>query len=280
MKTLLVPTDFSETSKNAINYSFGFAKQVGITKIVLYNTYTAQLNVSSDLITPTGVTIDYAAEQDYAENQLFEFKETFKDQVPEGVELLILANYGSLTSRINEGVKEAEADAILLGITGGGVLTEKFIGSNATTIARDANVPVFIVPPSASHDYIHRILLASDFVDVELSTPFGPIIDIVNDTNSQLYILHVAEKPKDQIDINHPEAISFLNWLPGIQPEFHFIQSNDFPDAINTFAVEKNIGLVIIIPKKHDLVEKIFVENHTKKLAFNTTIPIMAINNN
>ncbi len=280
MKTILVPIDFSEVAKNAVLYAFGFGKQIGATKIVLYHSYFAQLNVSSDLITPTGVTVDYQAEQQNAEQLVYDFKETLVDQIPAGIEVVIVATYGSLDSNINTVVAEVAADLIVMGITGGGVLKEKLVGSNATSIARDASVPVIIVPGHAEYSHVNRILLASDFVDVELSTPFGPIIDLVNATQAEFFILHVAENDQDSVDVNHPGAIAFLDWLPGLQPEFNFVQSKDFAGAISDFVTEKVIKLVLVIPKKHDLVETLFLENHTKKLAFHSDIPVVAINYN
>ncbi|MFP5041240.1 universal stress protein [Parasediminibacterium sp. JCM 36343] len=280
MKTLLVPTDYSETSKNAVLYALGFAKQAGANKIVLYHTYSTQLDISSDNVLPTGIVVDYAAEQQFAEEQLQLFRKSIESLIPKGIEIDILAVNMPFTSNINKVVKETGADAIVMGITGGGIVAEKLIGSNATTVARNATVPVIIVPPQTTYTHIIRILLASDFIDVELSTPFEPITKLLDATNAQLFILHVAKNEQQVLDAGHPASVAFEDWLPGAHPFFHFAQNANFAEAVNEYAIEKKIGLIIIIPKKHDLAETLFIGSYTKKLVFHTDIPVAAISNN
>ena len=47
--------------------------------------------------------------------------------------------------------------------------------------------------------------------------------------------------------------------------------------GINDFVTEHQINLVITIPKKHGLFDRLFKRSHTKHLAFHTHIPIMCI---
>ncbi len=56
MKTILVPTDFSETAMNAAAYALPLAKQLGMDRIVLYNAYQAPVSV--DPMVPTVQLLD------------------------------------------------------------------------------------------------------------------------------------------------------------------------------------------------------------------------------
>ena len=40
MRTILVPTDFSATAQNSAFYALGLAKELGASKLVLYNAYS------------------------------------------------------------------------------------------------------------------------------------------------------------------------------------------------------------------------------------------------
>lgn len=279
MNTILVPVDFSATSTNAAKYAFGFAHQVEAPKVVLYHAITTQLAVASDLLVPTSIAIDYESEQKSAIEKLHAFKESLADDLPAGLKVEVLSNFGSLSNNINLVAKDIAADLIVIGISEGGIIAEKILGSNATSIARTASVPVIIVPPSTVYTHVFRILLLSDFVDVETETPFGAILDLVNATKAQLFIANIAGKDEDLIGINHPATITFLDWLPGLQPEFVFLAGKDFAETANAFVAEKNIGLTLIVPKKHDMVETLFLENHTKKLAFHSKVPVAAVIN-
>jgi hypothetical protein len=60
------------------------------------------------------------------------------------------------------------------------------------------------------------------------------------------------------------------------KPEFYFIGTYDFHDTINLFVNDKHIDLVITIPKSHSFIENLFKPNNTKKLVFESTVPVLA----
>jgi hypothetical protein len=60
------------------------------------------------------------------------------------------------------------------------------------------------------------------------------------------------------------------------KPEFYFIGMNDFFEAIEQFSKDKNIDLIIVIPKNHSFMNSLFSSSHTKKLAFHSSVPILA----
>ena len=76
MKTILVPTDFSETAKNASLYAIDFAKQVKAKKIILYNTYQAPVSVGPDPMVPVLEVFDLETVKKANEEnlQLLKFK--------------------------------------------------------------------------------------------------------------------------------------------------------------------------------------------------------------
>jgi nucleotide-binding universal stress UspA family protein len=51
---------------------------------------------------------------------------------------------------------------------------------------------------------------------------------------------------------------------------------NDFYEAIEQFSKDKNIDVIIIMPKSHSFIDSIFSSSHTKKLAFHSSVPILA----
>ncbi|HUP13511.1 MAG TPA: universal stress protein, partial [Niastella sp.] len=59
--------------------------------------------------------------------------------------------------------------------------------------------------------------------------------------------------------------------------EFYFIRQYDFFDAISQFADDKNIDLIVIVPRDRSFLSGLFKTSHTKKLAYHSHIPIVAI---
>ena len=47
--------------------------------------------------------------------------------------------------------------------------------------------------------------------------------------------------------------------------------------AISTFSEGHNIDAIITVPRKHSFLESLFKSSHTKKLAYHSHVPILAI---
>ena len=277
MKTILVPTDFSETSLKAASYAIGLAKQVQATKIVLYNAFSAPINTTLDpLVVGIGI-MDYEMLEGAALEGLQYVKEKLIPECQDGLEIEVFAKYGLLSENINISCEEVDADVIVMGITGGGMVSEKLFGSNTTVVARCAKVPVIIVPPSSTYKPISRLLLVSDFVAIDEFVPFAAIKKVLDDTQAKLLILHVAESGHHSLYEGAYECFSFKEMFEGYQPEFHFVVNTDFAGAINTFAEENHADIVMVIPKKHSFLASVFNKSHTKDLAFHSKIPLMAV---
>ena len=106
MKTILIPTDFSTTAKNAAFYALGIAKQFGMDRIVLYNAYQAPVSV--DPMVPTVQLLDMDLMKKSSEEGLADFKAAL---VKAGVEAsrVTAKGYGSSQS-ISDNKTKASRD--------------------------------------------------------------------------------------------------------------------------------------------------------------------------
>jgi nucleotide-binding universal stress UspA family protein len=60
-------------------------------------------------------------------------------------------------------------------------------------------------------------------------------------------------------------------------PEFYFLGLYDVDEAVNQFAADKNIDFIILIHKEQSVLSRLFVKSHTKKLAYQSSVPILAL---
>ena len=278
MKTILVPTDFSDTSINAAKYACGLAKQVGAREIVLFNAFLTPLSTTMDPSVPGISIVDFETLESASLEGLHFVKQQLNKEFGDlGIEIEVLAKHGYLADSINAVCDVVNADVIVMGITGGGILTEKVFGSNTTILARCAKVPVIIVPNEICYKHVSKLLLVSDFIEIEEFVPFIPIKRVLDETNAQLMILHVAPSTHHSLYEGAYECFAFRELFAGYNPEFHFVVNPNFAEAINDFALANKADITIVIPKKHSFLESIFKKSHTKDLAFHSTIPLMAV---
>ena len=275
METLLLPTDFSPTAKNAGMYALQLAEQLGARKLVLYHSY--EIPVTIDPMTPGIQMLDVEELKEESEKNLELFR---LELLPfaEKISLETFNEYGALTSGLDDVCEKTHAGLIVMGITGGGVLEEKLIGSHALTVAKHTSVPVIIVPSTAEFTRIANIMLTSDFDKADKQIPVELVRKIVAETKAKLYVFNI-EEDMEEADASElsGENYSLHALLQDLEPAFHFSENTNYVEAVNDFASEYQVDLIITIPKKHGFFGNLFSESHTKQLAFHSKVPVMVI---
>ncbi len=276
MKTILVPTDFSATAKNAAMYAMGLAKQIGASKVILYNAYEAIMpTISIDPTVPSIMPVDIETYKNISETGLSTFANELHHLCDGSITIEKLSNLNTLVSGISEAAETTGASFVVMGITGGSALEENLIGSNTVDVAREITVPMIIVPPNAVFKIIEEITLAVDLKKVASTTPLGPIKKLLDTIKAKFFVLHVNDGEEEA---DKDEQIANLNCLlQGYNPEYFFVNNISFIDGINDFVDSKNVDLLVTIPKKHGWFEKLFKRSHTKLLAFHSHVPLMVV---
>ena len=275
MKTILVPTDFSPTARNATMYAANFAKQMKSNRVILYNAYQAPVITDANLTMVE--TIDIAELGKMSKENLEQFKISVKSYFDSGITIDAISEYGMISADINDICRSNNVDSIVMGVTGGGKLEETLIGSFAIDVARRAEVPVIIVPPNAEFSAINEVMLACDFSKVVETTPVAPIKKILDATGAKLIVVNIDHKNKHFKAETPFESLMLDTLLHGYNPEYRFIDDVDFVEGINKVALETQADLIITIPKKMGWFDGLFKKSHTKMLAFHSHVPLMVI---
>ena len=273
MHTIIVPTDFSDTSKNAARFAVQVAAQVPGAQILLYNmfdkvpvgsdgspladepdarkkiTLTALEHMKAELLTVASATINCIAEED----------SSFLDSLER------LARY-------------QKADIIIMGITGATRLEQIFMGSNALNMI-DRNVcPVMVVPPDAQFKGIKNVLFATDMQDIEKSVPVKPLQDVLRLFNPMVHVVNVDSEHYVEVKEEYKrERAKLEEILKDFKRDFYFIRMYDFMDAISQFTQDKDIDIIMTVPHRNSFLSSLFKTSHTKKLIYHSSVPLVAI---
>lgn len=273
MKKILVPTDFSDTAKNAARYAVDLAATNPNVTIVLYNIYS-KLAAGSDgsLLTETEEDRKKVLNQALANLEI---------ELHEGTSVNIehVAEEGSsLVYSVERYVRNHGIDMVIMGITGATRLAQVLIGSNALDMAREGVCPVIIVPPNARFRKVENVLFASDFKNVKTTTPFAQIKKVLDLFNPNLHIVNVDSEHYVEVTEEYKTERTWLEKsFEQYNPEFYFIRMYDFQDAISSFTADHKIDLIVTVPRKHSFLTGLFKTSNTKKLAYHSYVPIVAI---
>lgn len=272
MKTILVPTDFSDNANNAINYAVEIA-QLSKSKLILFHAFHIP-TVPSD--------VPFVMPLDEIEKDSLEGLKKIKDKIlkSHGKELKIECEtkLGFAVDEINDTIKEKKIDLVVMGMRGAGYLSEKLIGSITTTLIRKANCPVLAINENVKFKNIKKIVLAYDYEKINNKSILDPLKEFVKLFTSHLYVLNVTREL--QVVSASKKTISgsqLEHSLEGLNHSFNFIENGNIADGINEFVDENNVDMIVMIPRKHTLLETILQERNTKRMAFHTHIPLLAL---
>lgn len=259
MHTVIVPVDFSDTSLHAARYAAQMLiGHYGVT-FLLYHSYSKSSEAEKS-----------TENLEHLKNELlknYEVKiETLTHQEDDFV------------SGLEKAVRHRRADMVIMGITGKSALAQVFFGSNTLKMAETKACPVLIVPQEASFNAIKNVMLASDYKNTLSTTPSVPIKNFLDVFKPQFHIVNVDKDHFISLTDNYEKEKQDLKQMfAEYNPEFYFMRLFDVDEAINLFAQERNIDLIIAVQKNHSFVEKLLKGSRTKALSYHSKVPILIV---
>ena len=267
MKTVLIATDFSNASRNASSYGIALARAIDA-GIFLFNSYkvpapAAGLNVSIsryDVMMQTEKRLLDETNMLDAENK--EIK-TICDEGPPEDAIIKVAN-------------EKKVDFIIAGMKGNGKNLKKIFGSTATSLSKKTNIPVLIVPEDAIYKTPETIVFASDTPVTNNEIP-EPVTSVARLFKSKLYVVKVI-KQNNREWFEIPDNIQQkAGDSEGISASFQYPKGADITHALNDFISNNDGDMLLMMPHKHEWIERLFKKSETKDMIFHTKIPLLVL---
>ncbi len=256
--TVIVPTDFSATANNAAFYAAKMLTGNYDTNLILFHVY-----VDPD-------------EKDMAVHYL----QRLKDEILSVAVVKIECRWqesGDFIDSLERLVRHTDARLVIMGITGKNKIEQMIFGSNTLKMVERNVCPVLIVPPAVRFSEVKNIAFTYDYKDVETDLPLIPIKNILKLCRANLHIVNINSEHYVSLTeeyLNKRERL--LEMFKEFNPEFYFIGTYKVEDTILQFVQDKNIDILITIPRRHSLLDSIFRGSTTKRLAFESSIPILA----
>ncbi len=273
MKTILVATDFSSAAENAAKYAADMAAVLGA-RLYLLNVYNIPASYSD---VPLALNANDMMQE--AEKNLLRLKDKLDERVRSHVPMETEVRMGLFLSELKETCERIKPYLVVLGSQGTTATERFFFGSHAVHAMQQLSWPLLTVPPEARFSAIKRIGLATDLEKVVDLVPADALKTLVNDFRAELHILHTGKSSRFD-----PETVfesGLLQEMIGdLKPEYHFITVQDTDQGIIDFADNNQVDMLVVLPRKHGLLEKLVHKSHTKQLVLHSHVPVMGLHNN
>jgi nucleotide-binding universal stress UspA family protein len=270
IKNILVPTDFSPCSKNAVRIAVDLSKKLGA-KIHLINAIhvpTPHMDIGGQaMIEP--MLEEYEEEIDKKFDALDEEIPGLKDVKHDHrayVSFTIDAIYTAMETK--------KIDMIVMGTKGSHDTLEKLLGGVSSEVIRIADVPVLVVPETTKQFKPKKIVFAADFNKIESIGRLSPLKDIAELFEAEITIVNVTEDDKFPFS-RLVESFKVDKFLKNIKHSFETTKNDDVRAGLFEFAEKNSADMIAMMPRKHSLFEKIFKSSVTKKVAMGVKVPLL-----
>ena len=278
MSRILLPTDFSDNSKEAIRYALKGYKDVRTTFYLLH-TYTPPVYQTEYIIGSPGQIGLGDILQESSMTQLEKLKDELEHQyINPNHTIIIHSAFNTLISEVLETVAAENIDVIVMGTKGVTGATEILFGTHTVHVIKKAKCPVISIPPNFDYEAPKEILFPTDYEIEYKKGNMQTLLTIATQHKSRINVMHVrAGYDLTSVQEKHKAE---LKKLLGIHALFHELPDNGIIEAINEFQLKQKINLLVMVKNKHTFLERLFIEPIIKKIGLHITVPFMVLPQN
>lgn len=272
MVNILVPTDFSDLSKIAIEYAVKMANKFNGNVTLLHVIANVAAPIRSDLssrIKAVGKQLVVDAEKDFVPilKQAEKFNKT-SNPIVHKIEM-----GDSFSDIVKQFAKKNKSGLIVMGTRGASGVKKYVLGSNTVSVLDGSTIPVLAVPENADFKSLKNVAYASDLKklerEVKTMLPFLTIFD------TTLHVFHVAEKGSDKeaIQSKIKDILKKVNYRKSTV----MVESGKkIEGAIDSFVQKLNADMLLMFTHEQSFFGKLFGKSMTKKMAFHSSVPLLA----
>jgi nucleotide-binding universal stress UspA family protein len=275
MKRILLPTDFSDNSIEAIKYALLVYKEVKTT-FHLLNTYTPAVYQTEYLMGSLGQIGLGDILRESSMTQLQDLKTRLENLFRNPKHTIIVHSaFNTLQGEITEKVEAENIDLIVMGTKGATGAKEILFGTNTVHVIKKTKCPVLLIPPKLAYKAPKEILFPTDFEIEYEKEMLSSILEVAKQHKAKINVLHVHQG----YDLSIAQEIhkTQLKNILGSKVLFHEVPDNGIIAAVNDFQVKTTIDLLVMVQNKHTFIERLFIEPVIKKIGFHVTVPFMVI---
>ncbi|GAA4883540.1 universal stress protein [Flaviramulus aquimarinus] len=274
MKNILLPTDFSKNSMNAINYAMELFKDESCLFYIL-NVQKASSFISDDMMAVGSSTTIYKTLIDAAKKSIDNIISKIK--VKHGNhEFHSIVDYDNFIDSINQVSEKHQIDLIIMGTKGASGLEKVLFGSNTVRVMQRCKVPVLAIPDKCKFKSIDKLAFATTNLKQFKIKDLRALHEMMLLNNSFLHILHLADQNHLAYDAHDNMDFFKTNFIKA-KHEFIDTTSADMFNTVHHYITNNAIKMLAIMNKKHSFLERLFTTHTVEKFAFKIDIPLLVM---
>lgn len=272
MKTILVPTDFSDNATNALQFAIDFAERKDA-QILIVHAY--QLIYNEVYLPFPSITGADFKEKEEAERQMDETKKMLKKSGFNRYSCVILE--GIPFEVISTLVQEQSISTVIMGTKGHQGLSSALFGTNAVKVIERVNCAVIIVPSKAKVKQIKTITYATSYDESDIKA-LEKLNTIAKLFNSAIHVLHITdgelsyESEKKRLNAFKEKV---LKEITDRKVTFQMLNGGSTEMALEVFIKENPCDMLSMCKHQRNLYDKIFRKSITAYMVYHSKTPLL-----
>ncbi|MDH3382105.1 MAG: universal stress protein [Flavobacteriaceae bacterium] len=278
MKNILLPTDFSENSWNAIQYTMELFKEEAC-NFYVFNSYRLPVYTTDDfMVTSANEGLEETLQKINDENldKVLDRINSLKKNPKHSFRKVL--EYNFFLEAIQEVVTKNGIDLIAMGTKGASGAKEIFIGTNTGDVINKVKVPLIVIPENAKYKQPKEIAFPTDHNIFYDRSSLRMLLKIAELHKSTVRIVHV--KP-DNSALNQEQKANkdfVLECLDKVDKSYHTLHNLMLEDALNCFTQSRDIDMIAMVPKNLNFFQKLFFKPKVEEISYHTNIPLLVLN--
>lgn len=278
MRKILIPTDFSSNSLNAIKYAAELFKH-NPAEIYLLHAFADEVYEAKSRLADAFFDDLKDKALAKAKDSLTNFQNKLEDISPNPKhKITTIAEFGLLVDAVNDWVEKENMDVVVMGTKGETSDKKITFGSNTLQVIKYVKCPVLAIPESFGDVHPKNILLSTDFLLPYKRRELKLVSNIAKCFASKVNFLYVSKF--SNLSLRQQDNKQFLEAsFADNQVNFNLQKDTDVTKSINTFIVENDIDMLVMINTRHSYLENILYQSTIEKIGLNINIPFLVLQN-
>lgn len=267
MKKILVPTDFSPLSENALLYGCNLALQLDA-EIHLLNIQSLPASDDANMAVELIRTVQEASEE-----KLKNIKADVNKILPE-LKLTTHFSFGIASITVKEVLSSGDYDLVVMGSMGSKGIDRLLFGSVAEAISKHSPCPVVILHEETTFQSLKNLAVAID-IEYKFRESFQAIhriVDMAAQTQSNISWFYVktesGNEEEDQIKFRIDN---------GKEIDIQIVRSDTVDKGISKFCKSSRPDMLILLKKDYNLIQQLFHHSVLSDVLQHQSLPIMVV---
>ncbi|MBU2927651.1 universal stress protein [Winogradskyella psychrotolerans] len=278
MLTILLPTDFSKNSKNAIKYALEFFKYQQV-KFIVMHAYRNEFYDHDELVSRDVFETVLDKVKTESQNNLDKLLTELQQIAPNPrYTYHSISAYNTLVEEANAIADDHNIDLIVMGTKGKSNARNIVFGSQTFQVLKYVDCPVLAIPENYTNTQPKKIIFPTNYLMPYKRRELKLLSILATSYRSDIDVVYISTSPK--LSIRQEDNQSFIkDTLASNNVRFTVINSKNIENTITNYIKDNQIKMITMINTQHSFLEDMLFPSTLDKVSLGLEIPLLAFQN-